>query len=329
MKDQNKKNSVWTPDSQAVYTCNRIKKARPANRPILEEFANWLSMERGLSPASVASQLEVACTFIDEITDRTGVSCRESLRSFIPSSVEEYFVSWCTNRGYYSRRHMQTAMRSFLAFASSLGWVGRDLVESVPSIPTYRLSGLPRGLTDEEISTVLSCPWKGMCPLRDQAIIVLLATYGVRRAQISTLQFKDVDWNEGTIYFSPHKVGKAVLHVLTGAVAESLADYLAKERPVGDRDHIFLRHKRPYLRLSPGAISAMVRNRMVRSGLPPYYPHRFRHAFATRLLRSGQPVKVISDLLGHRSINAVAIYAKVDFTRLLEVAVEWPKEVVS
>jgi integrase/recombinase XerD len=61
--------------------------------------------------------------------------------------------------------------------------------------------------------------------------------------------------------------------------------------------------------------------------LPPYYPHRFRHAFATRLLRSGQPVKAIADLLGQRSLDAVAIYAKVDHARLLEVAIDWPAEV--
>jgi site-specific recombinase XerD len=54
-------------------------------------------------------------------------------------------------------------------------------------------------------------------------------------------------------------------------------------------------------------------------------PHRLRHAFATRLLCGGQPLKSIADLLGHRSLSATAIYAKVDHPRLFAVAVEWPQ----
>ena len=36
-------------------------------------------------------------------------------------------------------------------------------------------------------------------------------------------------------------------------------------------------------------------------------------------------VKSIADLLGHRSLDAVAVYAKVDYARLIENAVEWPE----
>jgi integrase len=92
-----------------------------------------------------------------------------------------------------------------------------------------------------------------------------------------------------------------------------------------DCEHVFVRHRRPHVRLSPSAISALVRARMISCGLPPRHPHAFRHAFATRLLRCGQPPKVIADLLGHRSFEAVSIYAKVDYTQLLACAVEWPE----
>lgn len=57
----------------------------------------------------------------------------------------------------------------------------------------------------------------------------------------------------------------------------------------------------------------------------PCGPHALRHAFATRLLQGGQPLKVIADLLGHRSLDAASIYAKVDHPRMLEIAAEWPE----
>ena len=142
---------------------------------------------------------------------------------------------------------------------------------------------------------------------------------------MSALQLTDIDWPARTIVFAAHKGGKAVHHDLTETVAQALAEYLREERPRSDCAYVFLRQIRPYVRLGPGAITDLVRKRMKRCGLPPRGPHALRHAFATRLLRAGEPIKVIADLLGHRSLDAVAIYAKVDYSRLIEVAIEWPE----
>jgi len=329
MKKPRDERQAWSPDSEFIYARNRIVKACPENQPTLRAFEEWLREERGLSPATVTVRLGTACTFVDEITDRVGAPCvRQAFESLTSTSVEDSFVQYSNDHGRAARRSMQASMRLFLKFAASNGWVGGELAGAVPSLPFFRLSGLPDGLRDEELSMALSASWDGCeCPLRNRAIILLLSIYGVRRSQVSALQFEDIDWFEKTILFAAHKGGKEIHHDLTQAAAESLADYLRNERPTSDCNYVFLRHRSPHVRLNPGAISEMVRARMVRCGLPPRYPHSFRHAFATRLLRSGQPVKAIADLLGHRSLDAVAIYAKVDYARLLEVAIDWPAEV--
>ena len=58
-------------------------------------------------------------------------------------------------------------------------------------------------------------------------------------------------------------------------------------------------------------------------------PHRgsqaLRHAWATRMLSAGRPLKVIADLLGHRQINTTSIYAKVDLGQLRQMALPWPE----
>jgi integrase/recombinase XerD len=50
----------------------------------------------------------------------------------------------------------------------------------------------------------------------------------------------------------------------------------------------------------------------------------FRHTVATRLLRTGSTIKEVADVLRHRSIDTVAIYAKVDLPALRAVALPWP-----
>lgn len=53
--------------------------------------------------------------------------------------------------------------------------------------------------------------------------------------------------------------------------------------------------------------------------------HALRHTAATRLLRAGASLKEIAEILGHRSIDTTAIYAKVDdVERLAGVALPWP-----
>lgn len=326
MKNCQRRHRVWSPDSELIYARKRIERACPGNQPILSDFADWLGKERFLAPATITVRLGTACTFVDDVTGQGRKPVAQAFESLTPAGVEKFFAQYGKGHGPGALRSMQASMRLFLTFAVSRGWSDVALVEAVPSLPVYRLSGLPTGMSDEELSTVLTSPWEHCeCPKRNRAIVLLLATYGVRRGQVSALRFSDLDWHERTILFAAHKGGKAIHHDLTPAVAESLADYVYKERPASVCEHVFLRHRRPYVRLNPEAITVMVLTRAKDCGLPPRSPHSFRHAFATRLLRNDQPVKAIADLLGHRSLDSVAIYAKVDHARLLEVAIDWPE----
>ena len=49
-------------------------------------------------------------------------------------------------------------------------------------------------------------------------------------------------------------------------------------------------------------------------------PHALRHACATYLLNQGFSLKKVGDHLGHRSLSATQIYAKVDMKGLRDVA---------
>lgn len=74
----------------------------------------------------------------------------------------------------------------------------------------------------------------------------------------------------------------------------------------------------------------MVRNRLHRLGLtlPCYGPHALRHSCATHLLADGVSLKEIADHLGHVSLAATQMYAKVDLPALHEVGELDLKELV-
>jgi len=70
-----------------------------------------------------------------------------------------------------------------------------------------------------------------------------------------------------------------------------------------------------------------MRRAYARAGFPLEWcgTHILRRTAATRMLRRGATLKEIADVLGHRSINTSAIYAKVDLSALKTVALPWPE----
>ena len=70
-----------------------------------------------------------------------------------------------------------------------------------------------------------------------------------------------------------------------------------------------------------------MRRALARAGIAVPLPgaHVLRHTAATRMVRAGASLKEVADVLRHRSIETVMIYAKLDLPRLAEVAQPWPE----
>jgi integrase/recombinase XerD len=317
---------VWTPENHHHYIRDAIRAASAPTRSVLRSFARWLEQDRGLVPGTVVVRIQSVRWFVEFVCARARTTGARALRSVTARDVEDYFIKYAKTSGPVVRRSMQSAMRLLLKFAALRGWVDEGIAAAVPSLRRYRLSEVPRALPEKEFRDLLEATRTSRASAREQAIVWLLVCYGIRRGQVSALRLEDIDWRARTIVFRAHKRGKAVHHNLLPVVADALARYLRNERPTGgDGEFVFVRTRRPHRRSSPGAIAGALERWMRRASLQPRSPQSLRHSFACRLLRVGQSLKTIADLLGHRSFSAVAIYAKVDRPRLLEVAVEWPK----
>jgi integrase len=292
-------------------------------RKRLERFGRWLRDDRELSVTSVRNHLRSARAFLLWVADKG--SGGTSLRRLTAGDVERFFVGYRQGHGPAAQRSMQAALRHVLRFCAEAKWIALGLAHAVPTLHAYRLATVPKGLSDEQIARGLEATaGDSASGARDRAILLLLATYGVRRGHVLALRLRDVDWEGRTIRFLAHKGGKPVIHVLTAAVAQAVAHYVEQFRPRAPFEEVFLQIRHPWVPMRPASLSGAVRERLARAGVAGG-PHAFRHSFATRLLRAGQPLKVIADLLGHRDLNSAAIYAKADLHGLRRVAVEWPE----
>jgi len=309
-------------ESERARRRRQIAAAPASWRRCLRSFATWLERERALALSSITLRVASARVFVEALGGNGGV---RTLRRLGVAEVEDFFVDYAEDHGVAARRSMQAAMRLLLRFATERRWVRPQVADAVPSMRSYRLSGVPRGLAREQVRAVITAAAKRS--LRDYAIVLLFAVYGIRRGQVTGLGLDDIDWRRRTITFAAHKGGKTVQHRLAPAVATAISEYIRHGRPDSDERAVFLRERPPHLALGPSAVTWVVHHALEKAGVScsPRGPHALRHAFATRLLHEGQSLKVIADLLGHRSLAEVSTYAKVDHPRLLEVAAPWPE----
>jgi site-specific recombinase XerD len=223
---------------------------------------------------------------------------------------------------------MVTSMRSFFRFLFRYGEIKHDLSAIVPTVPSWRLTEVPKYLKPDELKTLLeSCDNSTSIGRRDYSILLLLARLGLRAGEVVTLNLEDINWRTAELTVRgkgkfcdylpiPHEVGKA------------LAVYLRSDRPKCSTRRVFICMRAPRRGFKDStAVSTIVRRAVLRSGLktPSKGAHLLRHSLATGMLRQGASMTEIGELLRHRSPNSTEIYAKVDIEGLRSIARHWPE----
>jgi len=297
-------------------------------QPLVDAYLKWMCDYQNASEGTRG----VRCHSITQFLEWLGPDAiPEGLLRLSAERIEDFFISYAQSMGRSARRSMQSALHTFLRFCFYQGYIEQSLEYAVPTLRTYKLATVPRGLTDSEAQQVLRCINRNShVGRRDYAIVLLLYTYGVRGGQVRALRLEDITWAQNQILFKSSKHGKDSRLPLTDEVGEALLDYLQHSRPAFSSPHVFLTSRAPYHPLPySSSLSAIVGRYIQAAGIavPHRGAHAFRHCFATRMLRKGHCLKAIADVLGHRHLGTTFIYTKVEFNALRHVALEWPEEV--
>ncbi len=218
------------------------------------------------------------------------------------------------------------AIGCYLRFRSMSGDRVGELAAAIPRAAHWRLASLPEILTDAEIDELLRS-FDRPFPSRRRAYAMArcLIDLGLRCSEVASLRLDDINWADGTISLVGTKGRRADVLPLPAATGSAIATYLREERPQTSNRAIFVRHVAPYDEpIEKGVVRRAVLAGYRRCGWTRTGVHILRHSVASRLLRTGAPMKDIADVLRHRSLDTSAIYAKVDLTKLAAVALPWP-----
>jgi integrase len=199
--------------------------------------------------------------------------------------------------------------------------------------PLYALEGIPSTIEPQDVQRALIALKKDRSALgrRDYAIWMLFVTYGLRSGEVRTLRLSDIDWRHERLRIRHSKTGAHSDLPLLRGVANALLGYLRHGRPATVERTIFLRGQAPYKGLSDSSsVYGVISRRLGNVGVVPpgkRGPHVLRHSRAVSLLRGGATLKVIGDVLGHRSERSTAPYLKLATEDLRSVALALPSGV--
>lgn len=232
-----------------------------------------------------------------------------------------------------TRQKFAGELRQVLRFLHLRGIIDKDLATTVPLFINYRLSTVPDYLPWESVQRLITSVDTSVAPgKRDRAIMLLIATLGLRPLTVRDLTLDQIYWREAEIRI-PHTKSRRGINVpLSDEVGQALTDYVLEERPKTELRTVFLRHTTPQKPFSSGSIiSAIINARLKRAGMPSVKGagNLLRHSLATQLVKSEVPIKQVSDVLGHLSIDTTAIYTKVDLTSLAKVPMPFALGVVA
>jgi integrase/recombinase XerD len=285
----------------------------------LSGYRQWMISERGFTSSTV-DQWWRRCRMFLQWYGQT----RRGLSELQPTDIDRYFVeggvkNWC-------RRSVRTyvqALRSFLRYASSQGWCASSLVRTLESPRMYQYEQLPLGPPWADVQRLLQeLDTDRPRDVRDYAIVLLLAVYGLRAGEVTRLRLSDLDWGRDRVLVPRVKRRAPQTYPLVATVGNRLARYIQEARPRCPRPEVFLGLRAPHRPLTQGALYAFIGPRLKRLevALAHWGPHTLRHACARQMLAGGLTLKEIGDHLGHRSAASTQIYAKVDLSALREVA---------
>lgn len=291
--------------------------------PMLEAFELHLRETRGLAASTCLGYLSRVDAFLRWLP---GPGPLDPTR-LKPADLTGYVTSVATHVRPATTKQVGNALRSFIRYLRMRGLCEGRLTGAVPSVPYWRLSQLPKVLSDEQVRGLLEAfDQATVLGRRDYAIALCLLQLGLRSSEVVRLSLDDLDWRSGTVRLAGKPRRTRILPLPAG-LARALVAYLRRGRPRAAIRQVFVRHTTPVGEpLTTRAVRSVIRSAWRRAGIPvpSQGTHALRHTAATRLLRSGATLKDIADILGHRSIDTAAVYTKVDLGRLGDVASPWP-----
>ena len=232
-----------------------------------------------------------------------------------------------TLRSFVARLHAQgqasrslarllSAVRGLYQYLNREGLCRHDPATGLA--PPKRERRLPRTLDADRAQQLLDGAVEDdFIARRDQAILELFYSSGLRLAELVSLDLDGLDLPAGLVRVRGK--GNKVRELPVGSKARDALQQWLSLRALSNPGDGAVFVSQQGRRLGPRAVQLRVRQAGVRELGQHLHPHMLRHSFASHMLESSQDLRAVQELLGHADIATTQIYTHLDFQHLAKV----------
>lgn len=285
-----------------------------------DEYLEYCRELRGHAPLTLIYNRWTLTDFLSRLLEPDQVPADLS-----PQAIDMFFSARGPELSRRTFHHLVREARSFLRFAFERGSLPRPLhCFELPK--AFRFEQPPRALRWKHVEELLaSIDHSNPVNERDHAILHLMAHYGLRPGEVTSLQLESIDWQACTLRVYQSKTRSTLVLPLSANTLKTLRHYIDRSRPRTSRTDLFVNILSPHSPMGQSSVAGRFRWHVLRSGLPlEGSVYALRHTFAMRLLGNGVGIKTIGDLMGHHSVASTSAYLRIQTDMLREVALDVP-----
>jgi len=284
---------------------------------MLQDYLNYLSVERGLSKNTLESYARDLRQYLQYLKEKKNIEIKETTQATVIGYLLQLQAK---GKATATLSRSLAAIKSYYHFLFREAKIERD--------PTINLDApkqekrLPRVLSVEDVSNLLEQPdLKTPAGIRDRAMLEVLYATGLRVSELVSLKISDLNLEMG--YIKCFGKGSKERIVPLGSVASKyVKHYLEHARKFLasslNEDTLFLNHHGH--RLTRQGFWKIIKKYAESINLEnDITPHTLRHSFATHLLENGADLRSVQEMLGHADISTTQIYTHLTKSKIKEV----------
>lgn len=292
---------------------------------LISDFGKYLAFQKNCSLHTQKSYETDVKQFAEFLREKNYIaeSSGEIAIHEIDPGVVRFFLASLYHRKIkkISIARKIAALRAFFDFLMRQGCITANPVELIQAPRCEK--HIPSFLSVDEMFAVLGMAFdQGIKGKRDQAILELLYSSGLRLRELTGLNMDDMNLDEGILRIRG-KGNKERLVPMGTPAMNAIRNYISL-----NRENIIQESPwegpvftgRQGARIHPRTVERIVDKYATSCGIQKKIsPHAFRHSFATHLLDMGADLRTIQELLGHESLSTTQRYTTVSVERLMEV----------
>lgn len=304
--------------------------ASEANLRVRDAFRDYLRIEKGLAPLSIAaytSDIEQFAGFLEKKKRTLTTARRVDMREFLQQLFSHQVDSRSVGRKLSALRHLYR----YLLLDKK---IDHDPTLNIESPRQWKV--LPKSLARDEIESTLAAKVvpassgqattriAAALASRDRAMLEVFYAGALRVSEIISAKLEDLKLEAGYMLVRG-KGDKERVAPLGKSAQDALREYLAKSRPVLVSGKNAMSVASPLLFVARGGrkltrqrVWQMVRAASAASGRK-VSPHMLRHSCATHMVENGADLRTVQTILGHSDISTTQVYTHLALDRLRTV----------